>query len=99
MRRHRHLHSRRRLPPSRTPIPFPFANLLAKVTCPGRRTCSTRSASVASDVVAYVLPHLAETHLALWEAEAAGIAMAINPALPGEQIADLGYVLPAHVCW
>ena len=43
----------------------------------------------ASDVVAYALPNLAETHFALWGAEAAGIAMAINPALPGEQVADL----------
>ena len=43
----------------------------------------------ANDVVAYALPNLPQTHFALWGAEAAGIAMAINPALPREQTADL----------
>ena len=43
----------------------------------------------ATDVVAYALPNLPRTHLALWGAEAAGIALAINPAQSGEQIADL----------
>jgi fatty-acyl-CoA synthase len=64
-----------------------FRELLAKVT---------QAANVfhavgvrASDVVAYALPNLPETHFALWGGETAGIAMAINPALPGEQAADL----------
>src|SRR4029078_11314856 len=39
----------------------------------------------ATDVVAYALPNLPRTHLALWGAEAAGIALAINPAQSGEQ--------------
>ena len=43
----------------------------------------------ATDVVAYALPNLPRTHFALWGAEAAGIALAINPAQGGEQIADL----------
>ena len=43
----------------------------------------------AGDVVAYALPNLPKTHFALWGAEATGIAMAINPALGGEQVADL----------
>lgn len=40
-------------------------------------------------VVAYALPNLPKTHFALWGAEAAGVAMAINPALGGEQVAEL----------
>jgi fatty-acyl-CoA synthase len=43
----------------------------------------------AGDVVAYAMPNLPETHFALWGAEAAGTALAINPALGGEQIAEL----------
>jgi fatty-acyl-CoA synthase len=72
-----------------------FRELLAKVT---------QAANVfhavgvgATDVVAYALPNLAETHFALWGGEAAGIAMAINPALPGEQAADLLRAAGAHV--
>jgi acyl-CoA synthetase (AMP-forming)/AMP-acid ligase II len=41
------------------------------------------------DVVAYVLPNLPETHLVIWGAETAGIALAINPLLEGAQIGDL----------
>ena len=33
------------------------------------------------EVVAYVLPNLPQTHFALWGAEAAGIACAVNPLL------------------
>ncbi len=41
------------------------------------------------DAVAFVLPNLPETHLAIWGAEAAGIAFAISPLLEGEQLAAL----------
>ncbi len=44
---------------------------------------------VTGDVVAYALPNGPETHFALWGAEAAGIALAINPALGAEQVAEL----------
>ena len=64
-----------------------FRELLAKVTQAANLFHSVGVG--ASDVVAYALPNLPETHFALWGAEAAGIAMAINPALPGEQVADL----------
>ncbi|RZL87531.1 MAG: acyl-CoA synthetase [Variovorax sp.] len=64
-----------------------FRELLAKVT---QAANLFHSVGVdAGKVVAYALPNLPETHFALWGAEAAGIAMAINPALPGEQAADL----------
>ena len=72
---------------SRRPRPGRSANLLAKVTQAANlfHAVGVR----ANDVVAYALPNLPQTHFALWGAEAAGIAMAINPALPGEQAADL----------
>ncbi len=41
------------------------------------------------DVVAYVLPNLPETHLAIWGAETAGIVFAVNPLLEGRQIGEL----------
>ena len=41
------------------------------------------------DAVAFILPNLPETHLAIWGGEAAGIAFAISPLLEGEQLAPL----------
>ena len=64
-----------------------FRELLAKVTQAANLFHAVGVG--ANDVVAYALPNLPKTHFALWGAEAAGIAMAINPALPGEQAADL----------
>jgi fatty-acyl-CoA synthase len=41
------------------------------------------------DVVAFVLPNLPQTHLAIWGSQAAGIAFAINPMLEPLAIAEL----------
>lgn len=41
------------------------------------------------DVVAFVLPNLPQTHLAIWGGQAAGITFAINPMLEPTAIADL----------
>ena len=41
------------------------------------------------DVVAFVLPNLPQTHLAIWGSQAAGIAFAINPMLEPAAIAEL----------
>jgi len=41
------------------------------------------------DAVAFVLPNLPETHLAIWGGEAAGIAFAISPLLEAGQLAGL----------
>ena len=41
------------------------------------------------DAVAFILPNLPETHLAIWGGEAAGIAFAISPLLETEQLAGL----------
>lgn len=43
----------------------------------------------ADDVVAFVLPNLPQTHLAVWGGQAAGITFAINPMLEPTAIADL----------
>lgn len=49
----------------------------------------TRLGVGPADVVAYVLPNLPETHFALWGAEAAGRALAVNPLLDADGIADI----------
>ena len=41
------------------------------------------------DVVALVLPNLPETHIAMWGAQTAGIAFAVNTLLEGPQMAEL----------
>jgi fatty-acyl-CoA synthase len=41
------------------------------------------------DVIAFVLPNLPETHLAIWGSQAAGVAFAINPMLEPSAIAGL----------
>ena len=43
----------------------------------------------SDDVVAFVLPNLPQTHLAIWGGQAAGIAFAINPMLEPTAIAEL----------
>lgn len=56
----------------------------------------TRAANIFHDLgigpgdsVAYMLPNLPETHFVLWGAEAAGIAVAINPLLEADAIGAL----------
>lgn len=43
----------------------------------------------AQDVVAFVLPSLPQTHFTLWGAEAAGIALGVNPLLEPAHIVDI----------
>ncbi|MGJ7510304.1 acyl-CoA synthetase [Variovorax sp. GT1P44] len=43
----------------------------------------------ADDVVAFALPNLPQTHLAIWGGQAAGIAFAINPMLEPAAIVEL----------
>jgi fatty-acyl-CoA synthase len=43
----------------------------------------------SNDVVAFVLPNLPQTHLAIWGGQAAGIAFALNPLLEPTAIAEL----------
>jgi len=64
-----------------------FRELLAKVT---QAANLFHAAGIGADgVVAYALPNLPQAHFVLWGAQAAGIALAINPALGAEQVADL----------
>ncbi|PJE43117.1 MAG: acyl-CoA synthetase [Pseudomonas sp.] len=42
-----------------------------------------------SDVIAFILPNLPETHFTIWGGEAAGRVMAINPLFDAEQITEL----------
>jgi len=41
------------------------------------------------DVVALVMPNLPETHIAMWGAQTAGVAFAVNTQLEGAQMAEL----------
>jgi fatty-acyl-CoA synthase len=51
----------------------------------------------SDDVVAFVLPNLPQTHLAVWGGQAAGIAFAINPMLEPAAISDLLAAVGAKV--
>lgn len=64
-----------------------YRQLLAKVTqCANLLT----SLGVQTDEpVAIILPNVAQTHIAIWGAQAAGIAMPINPLLEPKAIAEL----------
>lgn len=72
-----------------------YVELLAEI----RRTANLFQASGIGHggVVAYALPNLPETHFVLWGAEAAGTAMAINPALAHHQISALVTAAGARV--
>jgi len=71
----------------RTVRTWSFRALLAKVT---QAANLFHAVGVGPrDVVAYALPNGPKTHFALWGAEAAGVALAINPALSAEQVAEL----------
>src|SRR5512147_853795 len=69
------------------PVVFSHADLLERVT---RAANLFRRLGVGPrDVVAYVLPNLPQTHFALWGAEAAGIACAVNPMLEASHMVDI----------
>ncbi len=64
-----------------------YRALLAEVT--RAANMFTRLGVGPTDVVAYVLPNLPETHFTLWGAEAAGTALAVNPLLDADAIAEI----------
>lgn len=71
----------------KAPVTWSYAELLADITRAARMF--RRLGVNRGDVVAYVLPNLPETHIALWGAETAGIAFAVNPLLDGGQMGQL----------
>lgn len=71
----------------RKPEVWSHARLLADIT---RTANYFHTLGVgASDVIAFILPNLPETHLTLWGAETTGIAFAINPLLEPSAMASL----------
>lgn len=71
----------------KTPFTWTHRQLFADIT---RTANALRRLGIGrSDVVAFVLPNLPETHFVIWGGEAAGIAFAINPLLEAEQIGEL----------
>jgi fatty-acyl-CoA synthase/long-chain acyl-CoA synthetase len=69
------------------PVSWSHAELLADITRAARMF--RRLGVQRGDVVAYILPNLPETHIALWGAETAGIAFAVNPLLEAGQMGQL----------
>jgi acyl-CoA synthetase (AMP-forming)/AMP-acid ligase II len=70
-----------------TPVRWSYAALLADIDRAAR--LFRRLGVARSDVVAYILPNLPETHVVIWGAETAGIVFAVNPALEGRHITEL----------
>jgi fatty-acyl-CoA synthase/long-chain acyl-CoA synthetase len=69
------------------PARWTYAQLFADIT---RAANMFRRLGVQrDDVVAYILPNLPETHIALWGAETAGIAFAVNSLLEPSLIGEL----------
>lgn len=69
------------------PVRWTYSELLADIT---RAANLFRQLGVQrGDIVACITPNLPETHIAIWGAETAGIAFAINPLLEGSQLAEL----------
>ena len=79
----------------RTTRDWSFEDLFAEVT--RAANLLTRLGIGPTDVVAYILPNLPETHFVLWGAEAAGVALAINPLLDAEAVAEILRVAQARV--
>src|SRR6202521_1123841 len=64
-----------------------YETLFARITATARHLHELGVRS--GDVVAFVLPNLPQTHLAIWGGQAAGIAFAVNPMLEPTAIAEL----------
>lgn len=69
------------------PFRWTYADLFSDIT---RAANLFRRLGVQrGDVVALVMPNLPETHIAMWGAQTAGIAFAVNNQLEGAQMAEL----------
>lgn len=74
---------------------YSFSELLAAVT---RTANGLHALGIGkNDIVAYALPNLPQAHFALWGAEAAGIAFALNPMLAPQQMVALLHAAGARV--
>ncbi|NJD32521.1 MAG: acyl-CoA synthetase, partial [Gammaproteobacteria bacterium] len=69
------------------PIVYSHATLFARIT--QAANAFNRLGLGPTDVVAYVLPNLPQTHFTIWGGEAAGRVAAINPLLEPEQVLRL----------
>ena len=69
------------------PFVFSYAELFRRVT--QAANLFHRLGVGPTDVVAYALPSLPQTHFALWGGEAAGIACAVNPLLEAKHMVEI----------
>ncbi len=77
-----------------SPVRWSYARLFADIT---RAANLLRRLGVQrNDVVALILPNLPQAHIAMWGAQTAGIAFAVNSLLDGPQIAELLRVAKAR---
>ncbi|MEH3117067.1 MAG: acyl-CoA synthetase [Methylorubrum populi] len=71
----------------RSPFVLTHRELMSRIT---RTANALRRLGIGrTDVVAYILPNLPETHDIIWGGEAAGIVLAINPLLEAAQMREL----------
>ncbi|MEY9335278.1 acyl-CoA synthetase (AMP-forming)/AMP-acid ligase II [Pseudomonas protegens] len=77
------------------PVRWTYAQLLTDIT--RAANLFERLGVRRGDVVALILPNLPQTHIAMWGAQTAGIAFAVNVLLDGTQMAEL--LATAKVRW
>jgi fatty-acyl-CoA synthase len=73
--------------PDEEPIVYSYRALLARIT--QAANAFSRLGLGPSDVVAYLLPNLPQTHFVIWGGETAGRVAAINPLLEPAQILQI----------
>ncbi|HUG24983.1 acyl-CoA synthetase [Piscinibacter sp.] len=69
------------------PLTWNYATLFAKITATANFFHGLGVGK--DDVIAFALPNLPQTHLAMWGGQAAGIVLAINPLLEPAAIVEL----------
>jgi fatty-acyl-CoA synthase len=70
-----------------TPVVYRYDEFVARIT--QAANAFNRLGLRSSDVVAYLLPNLPQTHFTLWGGETAGCVAAINPLLESGQILQI----------
>lgn len=77
------------------PVVYRYRDLLARVT--QAANAFHRLGLGSTDVVAYLLPNLPQTHFAIWGGETAGRVAAINPLLEPAQILQILHTVRAKL--
>jgi fatty-acyl-CoA synthase len=81
--------------PDETPIVYTYDKFASRVT--QAANAFNRLGLRSTDVVAYLLPNLPQTHFTIWGGETAGRVAAVNPMLEPEQILRLLRAVHARI--